>query len=59
MRQNLMHKLYSWNPAEAPVISNINMDIEGDKLVMIIGAVGSGKVMKTLKNVKVVVIAVA
>lgn len=59
MRQNLVYKLYSWNPVEAPVISNVNMDIEGDKLVMIIGAVGSGKVRKPKKNVKVVVIVMA
>ncbi|CAL8127064.1 unnamed protein product [Orchesella dallaii] len=32
-----------WSPQDSPVISNFNLNVQSDKLVMVVGAVGSGK----------------
>lgn len=43
---NVMLVIFSWSE-DAPVLENINVDLRGNKLVIVIGHVGTGKVPDT------------
>jgi len=42
--------MFSWTNAENQTLSNINSSVNGNKLVMVVGEVGSGKVALLYKR---------